>query len=156
MTELRDVVARLERVEAELALHRLADNYCVAADHRDPDLWREVWTPDAVWDTGPDHVFTGIDAICAAVREQWRAFPVMRHGTVGHVVDLTGLAEGVATGRSDVIFHVNFDDGTWSTGVGTYLDEYRHHDGRWRIARRTVSGARELGPLHDRERTAES
>jgi hypothetical protein len=145
MTDIADLAARLARIESELALYRLARQYCVAADHRDLDLWREVWTPDAVWDTGPDRVYTGVAAICAAVGEQWEAFPIMQHGTVNHVVD---IAESTATGRSDVIVHVQLDDATWVTGGGTYLDEYRHReDGRWQIARRTVTRPFDLGPI---------
>lgn len=148
MSDYSDLIARLDRVEAELDLRRLAQQYCVAADHRDLDLWRSVWTSDAVWETGtdPEHVYDGVEAICAAVERQWRTFPVMQHGTVNHVVDL-GTAQGVATGRSDVIVHVQLDDTTWITGGGTYLDRYRRHDGRWRIVRRTVTRPFDLGPL---------
>jgi len=142
MSDIRDVIARLERIEAELALRRLAQQYCVAADHRDLELWRAVWTPDAVWETSPDRVFSGIDAICAAVRQQWQAFPIMQHGTVNHMVDVDA-----ATGRSDVIVHVQLGDTTWINGGGTYLDQYRRHDGSWRIARRTVTRPFDLGPI---------
>lgn len=140
-----DLVTRLERVEAELALHRLAHHYCVAADHRDLELWRRLWTADAVWDAGDaEHVFAGIDAICAAVQRQWQTFPVMQHGTVNHVVDLDG---DLATGRSDVIVHVQLVDNTWITGGGTYTDRYEKVAGQWRIGRRKVTGAFDLGPL---------
>jgi hypothetical protein len=144
-----DIIGRLERIEAELALRRLAHHYCVAADHRDLELWRAVWTPDAVWETSPepDHVYRGIDAICAAVQRQWQTFPVMQHGTVNHVVDLETTAEGTATGRSEVIVHVQLDSDTWLNGGGTYLDQYRRHDGQWRIARRTVTRPFDLGPI---------
>ncbi|MFC0546779.1 nuclear transport factor 2 family protein [Kutzneria chonburiensis] len=142
----QDLITRLERIEAELALHRLAQQYCVAADHRDLALWREVWTPEAVWETSaePDYIFTSIDAICSAVQRQWETFPVMQHGTVNHIVD---IGSGVATGRCDVIVHVQLPDCSWITGGGSYTDEYRWHDGRWRIARRAVTGAFDIGPL---------
>lgn len=142
----QDLVTRLERVEAELALHRLAQQYCVAADHRDLGLWRAVWTPEAVWETSADsdYIFTGIDAICAAVQRQWETFPLMQHGTVNHVVE---VGDGVATGRCDVIVHVRLDDNTWLTGGGTYSDEYQRLGGLWRIARRAVTGAFDIGPL---------
>jgi hypothetical protein len=38
-----DLVRRLERLEAELALRRLAQNYCIAADTRELDLWSTLW-----------------------------------------------------------------------------------------------------------------
>uniref|UniRef100_UPI0039BF6472 nuclear transport factor 2 family protein n=1 Tax=Lentzea alba TaxID=2714351 RepID=UPI0039BF6472 len=91
----------------------------------------------------PDHVHTGIDAICAAVQQQWQAFPLMQHGTVNHVVD---LGPDGATGRSDMIVHVQIEAG-WITGGGTYVDRYRVEGGKWRIARRTVVRPFDLGPL---------
>lgn len=156
MSDDRDLLARLERVEAELALHKLAHRYCIAADHRDLDLWRAVWTPDAVWETGsdPDHVYTGTDAICAAVQRQWETFPLMQHGMVNHIVEFTG--NHTATGRSDLVVHVQLEDGTWITGGGTYLDQYRRHDGRWRIARRTVTRPFDIGPLYGWVRSGQS
>jgi hypothetical protein len=143
-----DITRRLERIEAELALRQLAYQYCVAADHRDLGLWRAVWTPDAVWETStdPDYVFGGVDAICAAVQRQWQTFPVMQHAAVNHMIDLDGAADDIATGRSDVIVHVQLNDTTWLTGGGTYLDQYRRHDGRWQIARRAVTRPFDLGP----------
>jgi hypothetical protein len=150
---LEELAARLTLVEAELALHRLARQYCVAADHRDVELWRRVWTPDAVWATSPDRVFAGIDVITEAVRAQWEAFPVMQHGTVNHIVDLTGA--GTATGRCEVILHVRLADDRWVTGGGTYLDEYRSDGTTWRIARRVVHRPFDLGPFPAWDQTAQ-
>ena len=135
MTSIEELSARLDRVEAELALHRLAFEYCIGADHRDPARWRAAWTADAAWVTSPDRVFTGIDAICAAVEQQWQTFPIMQHATTNHVVSVDG---DDATGRSDMVVMVQFADGRWIVGGGTYQDVYRREAGRWRIARRTV------------------
>ncbi|WP_043719862.1 nuclear transport factor 2 family protein [Kutzneria sp. 744] len=145
---MSDLVARLERVEAELALQRLAHNYCVAADGRDLPLWRSVWASEAVWETSadPDYIFTGIDAICVAVQRQWETFPVMQHGTVNQVLD---IGSGSATGRCDVIIHVQLPDGGWITGGGTYEDRYERSDSGWRIGRRRVTAAFDLGPLSE-------
>lgn len=146
VSSLDEVLARLDRVEAELALHRLAYDYCVGADHRDPRRWAAVWTPDAVWETGPDpdHTFVGIDAIRGAVERQWRAFPVMQHATSNHTVDVDGDR---ATGRAEVTVLVQLPDGRWIVGGGTYADEYRRDGGTWRIARRRVLRAIDLAPL---------
>lgn len=154
MTTIDELGRRLDRVEAELALHRLAHRYCIGADHRDLEVWRSVWTPDAIWDTGggPDHVFTGVDAICGAVRVQWTAFPVMQHGTSNHVVEVDGDR---ATGRADVVVMVQLgarivdDAGRWIVGGETYLDDYVRDAGIWRIARRRVERAFDLDPLAD-------
>lgn len=79
MDVIDDLAARLARIEAELAVHRLVADYCVGADRQDLARWADVWTADAEWETSPDRVFVGVDAICAAVQRQWRAFPVMLH-----------------------------------------------------------------------------
>lgn len=135
MGVIEDLVARLDRVEAELALHRLAHDYCIGADHRDLARWQQVWTSDAVWETSPDRVHGGLEQITAAVTGQWQAFPVMQHSTANHVVDVAGTT---ATGRCDVVVQVQLGDGRWIVGGGTYEDEYRHEGGRWRISRRRV------------------
>lgn len=51
--DLESLVARLDRVEAELALRRLVHDYCIGADHRDAKRWDAVWTDDAVWRLTP-------------------------------------------------------------------------------------------------------
>ncbi|WP_327398743.1 nuclear transport factor 2 family protein [Streptomyces sp. NBC_01288] len=144
MTTLQDLTARLDRVETELALHRLAHDYCVGADHRDPVRWKAIWTADTVWETGSDQIFTGIEAICAAVEQQWQAFPIMQHATANHTVEIDGVA---ATGRSDVVVLTQLRDHRWIAGGGTYEDEYRRKGGTWRIARRRVVRPFDLAPL---------
>jgi ketosteroid isomerase-like protein len=130
-----DLVRRLERLEAELALRRLAHDYCIAADTRDLDLWSMLWLQDAVWEVSPDQIFTGIDEIRIAVQEQWRAFEFMQHSTTNHVVEIGG---DEATGRAEVIVFVKLGEERWVTGGGTYVDRYRRNRSEWRIAARRV------------------
>jgi hypothetical protein len=144
VTTIEDLAARLERVEAELALNRLAHDYCVGADHRDRARWEAVWTADGVWETSPDRIYTGVGAIRAAVEEQWQAFPIMQHATANHIVSIDGAR---ATGRSDVVVLVQLRDGRWIAGGGTYEDEYRREGATWRIARRRVVRPFDLAPL---------
>jgi hypothetical protein len=144
MTTVEQLAARLDRVEAELALHRLAHDYCVGADHRDLARWARVWTADAVWETSPDRIFIGIEAICAAVEQQWQTFPIMQHATANQVVEVDGDS---ATGRSDVVVLVQLADRRWIVGGGTYVDEYRRDEGIWRVARRRVIRPFDLAPL---------
>jgi hypothetical protein len=141
---IEELAARLDRVESALALHRLAHDYCVGADHRDLGRWESVWTADAVWEAGPDHVMTGIDAIRNAVLEQWETFPLMQHATANHTVEVT---DSTATGRSDLVLLLQLPDQRWVVGGGAYEDEYRREDGRWRIARRRVVRPFDLAPL---------
>jgi hypothetical protein len=144
VTTIEDLARRLERVEAELALHRLADDYCIGADHRDLGRWTSVWTADAVWETSPDRRFVGVQAIRAAVQVQWRTFPIMQHATTNHVVQVDGV---VASGRCDVVILVQLLDRRWIVGGGSYEDDYRNVDGVWRIACRRVVRPFDLAPL---------
>lgn len=150
MTSIEHLARRLDRVESELALHRLASRYCVGADHRDPDIWRSVWTPDAEWDTGGGQIFVGVEAITEAVELQWAAFAVTQHSTTNHVVEIDGDR---ATGQADVVVLIQLGDrivddaGRWIVGGGTYLDDYVRDGDVWRIGRRRVGRAFELAPL---------
>jgi ketosteroid isomerase-like protein len=141
---IEELATRLDQVEAELALHRLVNDYCIGADHRDLARWQQVWTPDAVWQTSPDRAYRGIEEITAAVTGQWQSFPIMQHSTANHVVEVAGET---ATGHCDVIVQIQLGDGRWLVGGGAYEDEYRREAGVWRIARRTVSRPFDLPPI---------
>jgi ketosteroid isomerase-like protein len=152
MSASENLEARLDRLETELELHRLAQDYCIAADHRDAQLWASVWAHDAVWETRPEAVFTGIAEITRAVETQWRTFPLMLHATANHTVD---QHDDTATGRGDVTVFIQLPDGQWMLGGATYEDEYRRTPAGWRIARRRVTRPFDLaalppspGPLH--------
>ncbi|MDQ3475467.1 MAG: nuclear transport factor 2 family protein [Actinomycetota bacterium] len=141
---VRSLSQRLDRLEAQVALHRLAHEYCIGADERDRDRWAAVWTPDASWETSPDRTFTGVQNICAAVQAQWDAFPIMQHATSNHVVDIEG---DHASGRADVTVMVQRGDGRWIVGGATYEDAYQRESGVWRIASRRVVRPFDLAPL---------
>jgi hypothetical protein len=153
MTTLDDLAARLERVETQLALHRLAADYCIGADQQDLARFTAVWTEDGLWDaTGdePDdaeHLFRGVQAICTAVQEQWATFPRMQHATANHVVELDPNDSERAKGRCDVVVTVQLPDGRWVVGGGVYEDLYKRQDGVWRIASRSVRRPFDLQPL---------
>lgn len=144
MPTIDELAARLDRVESQLALHRLAHDYCVAADQRDAARWARVWTADAVWATGPDQAFTGVEAIRDAIERQWDIFPRMQHSTANHVVTIDG---DTATGRADVVVLAQLPDLRWIIGGAIYEDDYRRVGGDWRIARRGVARPFDLAPL---------
>jgi hypothetical protein len=144
MTTLEELAARLERVETQLALHRLAADYCIGADQEDLARFAAVWTDEALWDAAGDdpddeeHRFRGVQAITAAVQGQWATFPRMQHATANHVVELDAHDPDRAGGRCDVVVTVQLPDGQWVVGGGVYEDRYERHDTVWRIASRTV------------------
>jgi hypothetical protein len=140
---IEELATRLDRVEAELALHRLVNDYCIGADHRDLTRWQQVWTPDAVWQTSP----TGVPGDRGDHRRGHRAVA----GVPDHAA-LDGQPRGRgggrdATGHCDVIVQIQLGDGRWLVGGGAYEDEYRREAGSWRIARRTVSRPFDLPPI---------
>lgn len=153
MVTIEELATRLERVETQLALQRLAVDYCIGADHQDLARFRAIWTADALWDAvgeDPDdreHRFHGLEAITAAVRGQWATFLRMQHATANHVVDFDPNDAGRATGRCDVVVIVQLPDGRWVIGGGVYEDIYRREGGRWLIASRRVARAFDLEPL---------
>jgi 3-phenylpropionate/cinnamic acid dioxygenase small subunit len=144
---VKRLAERLQHVETELALRRLVHDYCIGADHRDLDRWREVWTEDAVWETSPepDRIYRGRAAICEVVEGQWETFPVMQHATSNHSIER--LDGDVATGRCDAVVMAQLPDEQWLVGGNAYEDEYRREGGRWRIARRRVVRPFDLGPF---------
>lgn len=150
-----ELAERFERVEAELEIRRLVHDYCIGADHRDLDRWREVWAEDAVWETSPepDRIYRGRAAICEVVQDQWETFPVMQHATSNHTVER--LTADTATGRCDAVVMAQLPDEQWLVGGNAYEDEYRREGGRWRIARRRVVRPFDLGPLSTLHREEE-
>lgn len=131
MVTLEELAARLERVETELALHRLAAEYCIGADQEDLARFTKIWTVDALWDAAGDdlddqeHRHHGAEAITAAVQEQWATFPRMQHATANHVIDRDQVDPDRAQGRCDVVVTVQLPDGSWVVGGGVHEDRYQ-------------------------------
>ncbi|MBA2554158.1 MAG: nuclear transport factor 2 family protein [Geodermatophilaceae bacterium] len=144
MTDIEQFGQRLDRVESELAIRRLAYEYCHGADKRDPARWAAVWSDDAVWAVSPDQEIVGVEAICAAVAGQWDFFRQMHHFTANHVVTIDG---DDATGEADVAVSAEMADGTWIRGGAVYGDRYVRRSGTWRIARREAGSDFYYSPL---------
>lgn len=66
-----DIETRLDRLESELAIQRLAHEYSHAADKRDHRRFADVWASDGVRIVSREQEFAGVDAICEAVAQQW-------------------------------------------------------------------------------------
>jgi len=148
VTDPSQLAARLDRVESELAIRRLANEYCHGADKQDIERWTAVWADDAVWALGDGQDAVGIEAICAAVRGQWDAFIQMHHWTANHVITIDGDIDGdTAIGAADVDISVEVAEGEWVRGGATYLDTYARRDGVWKITRREPGADFYFDPL---------
>lgn len=135
---------RLDRIESELAIQRLVHEHCHGADKRDLERFASVWSHDAVWQVSEQQVFIGVEAICEAVEWQWRTFEQMHHWTANLVVD---FQDDIAAGLADVDVTVQFADGTWMRGGGTYTDQYVRTAEGWRIGQRRARHNFSLDPV---------
>ena len=140
---MNEVERRLDRVESELAIHRLAAEYCHGADKRDLDRFLAVWAPTGVWRIDDDARFEGREAIARVVQAQWRTFPQYVHWTTNHTVSVDG---DTAHGECDVAVLVRLHGGRWVRTGGTYRDQYRRIDGRWLITHRDASTRFDVDP----------
>jgi ketosteroid isomerase-like protein len=132
-----DAEQRLDVVESELAIRRLAFEYCHGADKRDLARFVAVWAPDAVWSPADGIEARGLESISQVVQVQWRAFARYVHWTTNHVVAVSG---DEAQGECDVAVAVLLNNGRWYSSGGTYFDRYVRIDGRWFIGRREARG----------------
>jgi hypothetical protein len=135
---------RLDRIESELAIHRLASEYCHGADRRDLDRFLAVWAPTAVWQMSDEVRYEGLEAIASVVQAQWRTFAQYVHWTTNHTVWIDG---DEARGECDVATYVRLHSGRWVRTGGTYRDKYRRIDGRWLIAHRCFGTRLGIDPV---------
>ena len=141
---MSDVLARIARLESDLAIRRLASDYAHGSDKRQLDRFLSVWHDDAVWDTGEE--FIGLEAIGAAAQRQWDGFRNMHHLTGNHVID---IQSDRATGESDVLVTVQLMDGTWLRAAGVYHDSYERRAGVWKLSARRATVVFSVDPLPD-------
>ncbi|WP_307504525.1 nuclear transport factor 2 family protein [Clavibacter sp. B3I6] len=147
---MTDLDTRLDRIESELAIRRLAAEYCHGADKRDLDRFLAVWAPDAVWRMGDEVSYEGHEAIAEVVRAQWTTFAQYVHWTTNHSIWIDG---DHARGECDVAATVRLHSGRWVRTGGTYRDEYRRVGGQWFIAHRDASARFDIDAAPDASET---
>ena len=147
----RTLAARLERVEAHLAIQQLAIRYAMAVDARDLDAWVGCFRPDV--DMGRHG--TGREALRCYIDPMVRRFYRSVHQICGHRIELaedpdraTGPADRAtgpadrATGPADratgaVYCRAEHEVGQeWIVMAICYFDEYARVDGEWFFSRR--------------------
>ena len=122
-----DLVRRLERVEAQLAIQQLPIRYALAIDGRDLDAWVALFEPDVNLGRHGRGRATLRTIIDGQVRNFYRSV----HQIVGHRVDLgeDGTASGAVYCRAE---HEVGD--RWIVMAICYFDEYKRVDGDWFFA----------------------
>lgn len=131
MTDLRDLLARVERLEALDEIRQLAAKYTVCVDMRDLDALVNLFVDDI----GVPGKQRGREALRAWYDHQLRhRITGTAHGVHGHVIDVHDAdhASGLVYSRNDLE-----SEDTWMIEMMAYLDAYERRDGRWLFARRT-------------------
>jgi hypothetical protein len=124
-----DLLARVERLEADSAIRGLVARYALAVDTRNLDDLVALFVPDV--DAGAGG--TGREALKASFDTTLRRFGRSVHMVGTHVVDLDGplTAHGVVYCRAE---HEWRD--RWMVMAMQYLDDYARVDGEWLFRRR--------------------
>jgi hypothetical protein len=123
------LTARIERIEAQLAIQQLPARYAVAVDSRDLAALVALFVPDV--DCG--RWGKGRDALKRFYEPTLRNFYRSQHQICGHVVELLGAdeARGTTYCRAE---HEDMD--RWYVQAICYFDQYQRVDGTWCFRRR--------------------
>jgi hypothetical protein len=130
MTELVDLLARVERLEALDEIRQLAAKYALCLDQRDLDSLVSLFVDDV----GVQGKQRGRQTLKRWYDNQMRSVMGTAHGVLGHVIDIESpdLASGLVYSRNDLE-----TPSQWLIEMMAYLDRYERRDGRWYFQRRT-------------------
>jgi 3-phenylpropionate/cinnamic acid dioxygenase small subunit len=132
-----------DRDAALIERHRIEDlviRYATSLDRRDWDALRECFFDDAVADYGVLGRYEGVDAILTGAREPLQRLDASQHLLGNLVVEFTDADNAVVTSYVQAQHYLaNAIGDSLATIGGTYTDEVRRVEGRWRIARLTLA-----------------
>lgn len=125
------LLARLERVEAQLAIGQLPARYALAVDARDLDALVELFAEDVDcgrWGRGREALKTFY-----ASESILQAFYRSVHQICGQTLDFQDAEHATGT----VYCRAEHEDGEhWVVMAICYFDQYERRDGRWYFVRR--------------------
>lgn len=139
MTDMNEVLRRLDEQESRTAIAELAFNYCHGFDKRDESRFVGIWWEDCVWNIGPPFgSFTGHSGIREALHQVlWPAWAQTQHVTSNNVISF--IDPDHAASICDVDCVGLLTGSTEATFVGaTYRDRLERRERQWRIAEREV------------------
>lgn len=129
MTEIAEIMRRLERTEARQAISELPCRYALAVDSRDIDAWVNLFVDDV--DCGKRG--RGRAALRSFIEPSVRTFYRSIHQICGQVVDF--VDDDTATGT--VYCRAEHEDGEkWVVMAIIYFDTYVRRDGAWYFKQR--------------------
>lgn len=137
MPSLDDLEARVRALEDIEAIRNLKARYCHYCDigwqgaGQDPELARQLFAEDAMFDTKITGRIVGADAIAAMLEESCRTMKLALHLTAGSQINVDG---DTATGLWHSLNALTTEDGTALWSAGTYVEEYRRTTDGWKIS----------------------
>ena len=133
--ELKELEARIQRLDDIEAIKQLKATYCALCDDGyDADGLAELFTEDAVWDGGALGVANGREKIHKFFSNTPRVMPFAVHMVMNPRIEIDG---DQATGRWYLFQAATFspgEDRTQLWGSARYDEEYVRVDGEWRFA----------------------
>ena len=128
-------------LDDRMAIRELHDTYCRGVLTRDPELWSQCWSDDAIWDLMGTKV-AGRDEIRALWIQAMDGFPAVSFMVQPLSIEIDGRsATGLA--QSQEIMHVA--DGSHRLVGGRYDDTFVKEGGRWLYSSRRFSIVVEYG-----------
>jgi uncharacterized protein (TIGR02246 family) len=139
MSDLTQILARLDRLESKDAIRALVTAYAVACDEHDIPRLTQLFTADACFDApNGAMVANGREAIEAMFIETLKTRGPGYHWTHDVTVEIDRDDPDAATGL--VYSHAETTpNGVVSLAAMKYHDEYRREAGEWRFAKRVIS-----------------
>ena len=124
-----NLLARIDRIESELAIQQLAVRYAMAMDARDIDTWLGLFVDDVPC----GRLGTGREALRKYIEPGLRTFYRSIHQVCGHAIDFVDADH--ATGK--VYCQGEHEErGKWIRMPICYIDAYERRDGKWYFTRR--------------------
>ncbi len=138
MTDLNDLLRRVEQLEARAEISELASAYAIACDEHDMERLVGLFTEDAVFDSPSKFLVAGNrEEIRAMFIRMFKIRGPGYHWTHDHFVRFDPTDPQRATGL--VLSHAETcPDGVASLAAMRYEDNYRRVDGRWLFAKRVI------------------
>ena len=139
MSELKEILSRLDRLESKEAIRSLCTDYAVACDLHDMPKLVDLFTDDARFGSpNGKMVSTGRDAIREMFINTFQIRGPAYHWTHDVQVSIDANNPDLATGL--VHSHAeNTPNGVVSIAAMKYHDQYRREAGVWRIAVREIT-----------------
>jgi len=139
MTDVKDLVRRIDRLEARAAIGELVSAYAIACDEHDMRRLSSLFTEDATFDSPSKlMVAQGRSAIADLFVTMFQVRGPAFHWTHDRFVEFSDADADAATGL--VLSHAETTpNGIVSIAAMRYDDVYRRDGGRWLFARRTIN-----------------